>query len=154
MHLPLVLMGMGVNGAIGWGVGGGVGHRVGCCVRLWFVGRGVGGGTLGLGLLLDGATGGVGSGMYAELIAATYSPDLLAGLKTKMLRNRGSIHIYIHFHFQRKVSVCHPPITLSLFSLGFFRNLFILSESHRNFDIKQTMLSRFVLELVPTTFIP
>jgi len=117
-------IGRGVGGAIGRGVGGGGGHRVGCCVGLRFVGRGVSGGTLGLGLLLDGATGGVGLGMYAELIAATYSPNLLAGLKTKMLRNRGSIHIYIYFHFQRKVSVCHPPVTLSLFSLGFIRNLF------------------------------
>ena len=70
---PLVLMGMGVGGAIGRGVGGGVGHRVGCCVGLRFVGRGVGGGTHGLGLF-PGATGGVGSGMYAGLIAATYWP--------------------------------------------------------------------------------
>ena len=118
VHRPLVLMGMGVGGAIGRGVSGG------CCVRPRFVGHGVGGGTLGLGLLLDGATGGVGSGMYAELIAASYWPDLLAGLKTKMLRNRGSIHIYVQFYFQRKVSICYPPVTLSLFSLGFFWNLF------------------------------
>ena len=77
---PLVLMGMGVGGAIGRGIGGGVGERVGCCVGLRFVGRGVGGGTRGVGGgthglgLFPGATGRVGSGMYAGLIAATYWP--------------------------------------------------------------------------------